>query len=72
MTSVPAIRIACAAKGLEAEHRPSNSFDGPVVLLDEVVRVLRLAHLYGQAAVGLDARDGGRIQAALVDGDLGV
>ena len=41
-----------------------------VVLFDEVVQVIRLANLDGQAAVGLDARDGGCIRAALVDGDL--
>jgi hypothetical protein len=31
----------------EAEHRPCDAFDGAVVLIDEVVQVLRLAHLAG-------------------------
>ena len=53
-----------AAEGLEAEHRTGDSFDSAVVLLDEVVELLRLAHLDGQAAVGLDSHDGGRVGAA--------
>ena len=52
-------------KVLETHHRPGDSLDRPVVLLDDVVEVLRLAHLDGQAAVGLDAHDGGRVGAAL-------
>ena len=59
-----------AAKGLESEHRPGDAFDGLMVLFDDVVEVLRLAHLDGQAAVGLDAHDGGRVGAALVYRDL--
>ena len=41
-----------------------------MVLLDDVVEVLRLAQLEGHGAVGLDAHDGGRVGAALVNGDL--
>ena len=59
-----------AAESLEAEHRPGDAFDGSVILLDDVVEVLRLAHLDGQAAVCLDVHDGGRVGCALVDGDL--
>ena len=55
-----------AAKRLESEHRPGDAFDSAVVLLNEVVQVLRLAHLDGQAAVSLDARDRCRICAALL------
>ena len=32
----------CAAKRLEAEHRPHDAFDGPMVLFDDVVEILRL------------------------------
>ena len=32
----------------------SSTFDDSVVLLDDVVQVLRLTHLHGQAAVGLE------------------
>ena len=35
---------AGAAKVLEAEHRSGSTFNGTVVLLDEVVQVLDLAH----------------------------
>ena len=59
-----------AAKGLEAEHRTGDAFDGALVLLDDVVELLRLPHLDGQAAVGLDAHDGGRVGAALFHRDL--
>ena len=31
--------------------RPGDAFDGSMILLDDVVEVLRLAHLDGQAAV---------------------
>ena len=54
-----------AAKAFDAEHRPCDSFDDAVVLLDEVVELLGLAHHDGQATVGLDAPDGGRVGAAL-------
>jgi len=60
----------CAAKVLEPEHGPHDSLDGPVILLDEVVEVLRLTHLDVGARVGADALDGCRVGAALVDGDL--
>jgi hypothetical protein len=43
---------------------------GSIVLLDDVVEILRLAHLYGQTAVGLNAHNGGRVGAALVDGSI--
>ena len=59
-----------AAKGLEPEHRPGNPFDGAVVLLDDIVQVLRLAHLDGQAAVGLNAQNDRCVRTALVDSDL--
>ena len=34
---------ACAAKDLEPEHRPYDSFDSPMILLDDIVQILALA-----------------------------
>src|ERR1035437_8156997 len=59
-----------APKRLESEHRLGDSFDGPVVLLDDVVEVFVLTHQDVYAGISLDAFNGGRIGAALVDGDL--
>lgn len=61
---------SCAAERLEAEHRPHDAFDGPMVLFDDVVQVLRLTHLDVRTGVGLNALDGGRVGTALVDSDL--
>src|SRR5437773_1007341 len=41
-----------------------------MVLFDDVVEVLRLAHLDVRTGVGLNALDGGCVGAALVNGDL--
>ena len=41
-----------------------------MVLFDDVVEVLRLAHLDGRTGVGLNALDGGRVGTALVNVDL--
>ena len=41
-----------------------------MVLFDDVVEVLRLAHLDGRSAVGLNALDSGRVGTALVNVDL--
>ena len=64
----------------EQDHRAVKRITRPMlgfktfgcarILLAEVVQVLRLAHLDGQAAVGLHARDRRCVRAALVDGDL--
>jgi hypothetical protein len=54
------------AKRLEPQHRSHDALDGPVVLLDDVVEVLVLAHFNVRAGVGLNALDGGRVGAALV------
>ena len=59
-----------AAKALESEYGPRDAFAGAMVLLDELVQLLRLAHPNEQAAVGLHADYRGRVGAALVDGDL--
>jgi hypothetical protein len=34
---------ACAAKDLEPEHRSYDSFDSPMILLDDIVEILALA-----------------------------
>ena len=58
------------AKGLHSEHGSRNAFDCAMILLDDIVQVLRLAHRDDKAAVGLHADDSGRVGAALVDGDF--
>jgi len=42
---------ARAAKGLEPEHGSRDAFDRPVILLDDVVEVLRLAQLLSMVIV---------------------
>ena len=59
-----------APKGIESEHRSRNPLDGTVILFDDVVEVLVLTHHDINASVGLGAFNGGRVGAALVDGDL--
>ncbi|MGF6935951.1 hypothetical protein OKW41_005113 [Paraburkholderia sp. UCT70] len=39
---------------LETQHRPDDAFDGPVVLLDNVVQILWLADLDRALAFGVD------------------
>ncbi len=70
IVSMPAMRDARAAKGLESEHGSHDPLDRPVFLLDDVVEVLRLAQFDVRAGVGTHPRDGRRVGAALVDGDL--
>ena len=65
IVSMPAIRIPAQRKLLNPSIGRVDSFDGSVVLLDDVVEVLRLAHLDAQAAVGLKAHDGRGVGAAL-------
>lgn len=57
-------------KGLESEHGSGDPFDGPMILLNDVVQVFGLAHYDVNTDIPLDAFNGGRISAALVDGDL--
>ena len=61
---------ASAAKGLESQHGPCDPFNGPMVLVDDVVEILRLAHQDGKTTVGLDADDGGLVGPAFVDRDF--
>jgi hypothetical protein len=55
---------------LEPQHRPGSALDRPVALFDEVVQVLGLAQLDGQATVSDQALHGGRVRTAFVDRDL--
>ena len=41
-----------------------------MILFDDAVEVLRLAHLNVRTGVGSNALDGGRIGTALINGDL--
>ena len=61
---------ASAAKGLQSQHGPCDPFNGPIILFDDVVEILRLAHRDGKTTVGLNADDGGLVGPAFVDGDL--
>ena len=65
IVSMLAMRML-AAKGIEPAHRPHDSLAVPVVLLDDVVEVLRLAQLDVCARVGAHALDGRRVGITLV------
>jgi hypothetical protein len=60
---------ALAVEVLEAEHRPGSAFDGPMVLLDDVIQILSLSNLDGYLTIVVDRVDGSQIGAALVDSD---
>jgi hypothetical protein len=57
-------------KRFEAEHRSNNAFDGPVVLLDEIVQVFALTNLDLVTSFLLECLDSRGIGAALIDRDL--
>ena len=59
-----------APKRLESEHRACDSFNRPVVLLDQVVEIFVLAHQEADTGFILDTFNGRRVGAALVDGDF--
>src|ERR1017187_4924680 len=60
----------CGPKRFEAHHGPHDPLDRSVVLLDDVVQILDSPQFDVGTGVGLNALDGGRVGAALVDGDL--
>lgn len=66
----PSNKDSSTPKRLESEHRMSDSFDGSVVLLDDVVEVFVLAHQDIDTGVSLDTFNGRRIGPALVNRDL--
>jgi hypothetical protein len=57
-------------EGFEADHWPDDPFDGPVVLLNQVVQILALMDFDVLAGFLLKRLDSGRIGAALIDRDL--
>src|ERR1035438_8435237 len=59
---------AGAAKHFEAEHRSGSAFNGTVVLLDDVVQVLDLAHDDSLPSSGINGFESCYIRAALIDG----
>ena len=52
---------ARSAKNLEPEHRPYDSFDRPMILLDDIVEVLALAQFDVAAILGVVALDCRRV-----------
>lgn len=61
---------SCTPIGFESEHAPRDSFDGAIVLLDNVAPTFRLAPCDDHAAIGLGTDDGRFVRAALVNGDF--
>lgn len=59
---------ARAVKILELLHRPSDTFDGPMVSFDHVVQILDLKNPDGHLAFGIHRMKRGEIGTALVDG----
>jgi len=59
---------ACAAKILEAKHRSGSTFNGTVVLLDDVVQVLDLAYDDPLPSSGIHGFKSGYIRATFIDG----
>src|SRR6185437_16869616 len=57
-----------AVEILEPEHRSDPAFDGPMVLLDDVVQILDLTNLDGRLALGIHRVKRSQIGAAFVDG----
>ena len=55
---------------LESEHRIGDSFQGPVVLLDDAVEIFALAHLNIYTGNGIDAVDGSGVGSSLLDSDF--
>jgi hypothetical protein len=60
---------ACGPKILEPEHWPRSTFDGPVILLDDVVQVVALTDPDRRLAPRVHGVQGSQIGAAFVHGD---
>ena len=60
---------ACAPKILEPQPWPRSTFDGPVILLDDVVQVLALTDPDRCLALRVHRVQGSQIGAAFVHGD---
>lgn len=62
--------ISGGSKGLEVEHGPGSTLDGPMILLHHIVEILDLPDNGPVFQVGVDVIDGGLVGAALVHGDF--
>lgn len=51
---LPAEQSSCTPKRLESEHDAGDSFDGSMVLLDDVVEVFALTHQDIDEGINLD------------------
>ena len=66
----PRQRVLRRPEGFEAQHRPNDPFHCPVILLDDIVEILRLAKLNGLSLLAVVALDCGCIGATLLNRDL--
>lgn len=53
---------------LEPHHRSGAPFDGPVILLNQVVQILRLANPDGRFPLRVERLQRGQIRSAFIDG----
>jgi hypothetical protein len=57
---------ACAAKVVEAHHRPDNAFDGTMILFDDVVQILDLPDLDRRFPFSVDGLQDRQIGPAFI------
>ena len=62
--------LHCAPERFKPQHWICDSLHDPVVLLDDVVEILRLAQLDVQTSTIVDAVDCRSVGTAFVDGDF--
>jgi hypothetical protein len=67
IVSIPERIIAGTPEILEAHHGPDSTFDRPVILLDDVVRILDLLDLNGRFPFSVDVLKGSQIGSAFID-----
>lgn len=70
MISISVMMTLALQKDLKPQQEFDDPFDGPAVLLIDVVQIFGLAHDDVDAGVLPDAFDGGCVGATLVDTDL--
>ena len=61
--------IASGVKGFETEHRSDHSFNGTMVLLNDIVEVFDLSHVDGNVFIFYDFADGRFVGTAFVHHD---
>ena len=66
----PCDRTAGRPKRFEAEHRVREAFHRPLVLLDDVIKIFRVANDNGGLVSLVVVRDRCRVAATLIDHDL--